>query len=98
MESELSRMFRYYRERQFEKTPLQTMIKLNNMENKYKSEHDFIVEVSLKNDPNTVFCSTNTPEVQEFIELASVKVETDNIDEQKTTPFTWIALDEDGTI
>jgi hypothetical protein len=88
MESELSKMFRYYRERQFKETPLQTMIKLNNMENKY----------TLDKPENTVFCSTNTPEVQEFIELASVKVKTDNIDEQKTTPFTWIALDEDGTV
>lgn len=43
-------------------------------------------------EPNTVFCSINSPEVQEFIELSSVKVETDGIEEQKLTKSKWDSL------
>lgn len=52
----------------------------------------------LEKEPNTMFCSTNTPEVQEFIDLSSIKVETDNIDEQKVTKPEWESLtsSEDG--
>lgn len=46
----------------------------------------------LEKPENTVFCSTNSPEVQEFIELSGIKVETDNIDTQKTTKPKWQSL------
>ena len=42
--------------------------------------------------PCATNCTTNTPEVQEFLELSSVPVETDNIDVQKLTKPTWQSL------
>lgn len=91
MESNIEKAFRYFRERQYKETPLQKMI---DMETNKTLERDY----TLDKPENTVFCSTNAPEVQEFIELSSIPVETDGIDEQKVTKSKWQSLtsSEDG--